>query len=416
MLNIKTLQKETETIINKLKTRNVDEDFLKNIAANIKERNKLLVLLSSAQEKKNIISNQLANEKDNKDLFKDAASIKKEIKDLELEIEKYQNELDLVLPMIPNIPMEDVPVGTDEDDNVVITEHKDLGRGLVGKNIPHYEIAVDKGYVDFARGAKLAGARFAIFKGDGAKLIRALETFMLDINTSKGYEEFLPPVLVKSSMLFGTSQLPKFKDDLFKTENEDLWLIPTAEVPLTNYFNDEIIDLSSPIKMTAYTLCFRSEAGSSGKDTRGLIRSRQFNKVELVKIVKESDALKEFESCVSDAEHLLQLLEIPYRKIVLCTGDLGFGSRKTYDLELWLPSEQRYREVSSISYFGDFQARRAKIRHRNEEGKVEFAHTINGSGLAIDRVFAAILEQYQNNDGTIDIPKVLIPYMNKEKI
>ena len=221
----------------------------------------------------------------------------------------------------------------------------------------------------------------------------------------------MPPVLVKSEILFGTGQLPKFQEDLFKIQDEDLWLIPTAEVPITNYFNNEIIDLTSCKKITSYTLCFRSEAGSSGKDTKGLIRSRQFNKVEIVKLVSKEDALKEFEQTVKDAENILILLKLPYRKLKLCTGDLGFSSAITYDLEVWIPSEMKFREISSISYFETFQARRAKIRYKDQNNKIQFAHTINGSGLAIDRTIAAILEQYQNEDGSITIPDVLVPYM-----
>ncbi|WP_022935352.1 serine--tRNA ligase [Mesomycoplasma moatsii] len=411
MLDSKLIQKNINYVIEKLKTRNVDEVLLKNLSQNINERNKLIFKLNEKQEEKNSISSLLSSNK-NSELLVKALKVKNEIKEIETQIEKYQKQLDEILPIIPNIPLDIVPIGQNENDNKEIIKKDSLGRGLVKNIKPHYVIAVEKDIVDFERGTKLSGSRFAIFKNEGARLIRALENFMLDIHTKNGYTEFLPPVMVKSNILFGTGQLPKFKEDLFKIENEDLWMIPTAEVPVTNYFNDEIIDLSKPKKMTSYTLCFRSEAGSGGKDTRGLIRSRQFNKVEMVKITSKEDAMKEFESCVRDAENILELLEIPYRKIVLCTGDLGFSSSITYDLELWLPSEQRFREVSSISYFGDFQARRAKIRYKNENNKIEFAHTINGSGLAIDRVFAALIEQYQNEDGSIDIPQVLIPYMN----
>ncbi len=410
MLDIKVIQKNVDYVIEKLKSRKVDENLLKKLSKNINDRNKLIFQLNQKQEERKNISDQISKNR-NEELLKKASLIKEEIKEIENEIEQYQVQLNQILPMIPNIPLDIVPVGNDEDDNIEITKKDKLGRGLVKGVKPHYEIAVEKDIVDFARGAKMSGSRFAVFKNNGAKLIRALENFMIDVHTKNGYEELLPPVMVNSNMLFGTGQLPKFKEDLFKVEGEDLWMIPTAEVPVTNYYNDEIINLSKPKKMTSYTLCFRSEAGSGGKDTRGLIRSRQFNKVEMVKITSKEDAMKEFESCVKDAENILELLEIPYRKIILCTGDLGFSSSITYDLELWLPSEQRFREVSSISYFGDFQARRAKIRYKNNEGKNEFAHTINGSGLAIDRVFAALLEQYQNEDGSIDVPKVLIPYM-----
>lgn len=415
MLDIKLLQKNIDYVIDKLRSRNVDEDLLKKLSKTINDRNKFIVQLNEKQEERNKISAELAKNR-TEEVMRKASLIKRDVKELEDKVNSFQTKLDEILPYIPNIPQDNVPIGKDEKQNVEIIKKDKLGRGLVKNVKPHYEIAVEKGMVDFERGAKISGSRFAIFKNQGAKLIRALENFMLDVHIKNGYEEFLPPVLVNTNTMFGTGQLPKFKDDLFKVDNEDLWLIPTAEVPLTNYFNNEIIDLSKPKKLTAYTLCFRSEAGSGGKDTRGLIRSRQFNKVELVKITSKEDSLKEFESCVKDAENILELLEIPYRKIILCTGDLGFSSSITYDLELWLPSEQRFREVSSISYFGDFQGRRAKIRYKNKEGKTEFVHTINGSGLAIDRVFACLLEQYQNEDGSIDIPKVLQPYMDCKKI
>lgn len=411
MLDIKLLQKNIDYVIKKLESRNFDSELLEQLSININERNKLIFVLNEKQEKRNKISSLLSTNR-TEGLVVEALLIKNEIKELENKVEVYQKKIDEILPFIPNIPLDIVPIGNDEKDNKEILVRQDLGRGLVKNVKPHYEIAVEKSIIDFERAVKMSGTRFALFKNNGAKLVRALENFMLDFHYKNGYEEILPPVIVSSNTLFGTGQLPKFKDDLFKIENEDLWLIPTAEVPVTNYYNNEIIDLSKPKKMTSYTLCFRSEAGSSGKDTKGLIRSRQFNKVEMVKITSKEQAMEEFESCVQDAQKILELLEIPYRKIILCTGDLGFSSSITYDLELWLPSEQRYREVSSISYFGDFQARRAKIRYKNENKQIEYAHTINGSGLAIDRVLAAILEQYQNLDGTIDIPKVLIPYMN----
>ena len=412
MLDIKLIQKEIDYVIDKLKSRNVDETLLRNLSSIVKQRNLLLVEQSKLSEQKNIISKELPKSNNKQELLKQANEVKKAIQEIEIKIKNYQDQLDELLPTIPNLPLDQVPVGQDETDNVVIEKHENLGRGLVKKLKPHYEIAIEKNLIDFPRAAKLSGSRFVFFKNKGALLVRALENFMLDFHIKNGYEEILPPLLVNSNTLFGTAQLPKFSEDLFKINDEDLWLIPTAEVPLTNYYNNEIIDLSTPIKFCAYTPCFRSEAGSSGKDTKGLIRSRQFNKVEMVKITNQNDALKEFELCVQDAQKILELLEIPYQKVLLCSGDLGFSSKITYDLELWLPSEQRFREVSSISYFGDFQSRRAMIRYRNENNKTEYAHTINGSGLAIDRIIAAILEIYQNEDGSIEVPKVLIPFFN----
>ena len=412
MLDIKLIQKNIDFVIEKLKSRQVDEQLLKHLSKIIKERNVLMTEHSKLSEQKNIISRELPKSNNKEELLKQANEVKKEIQEIEIKIKNFQDQLDNLLPTLPNLPLDQVPVGQDETNNVVIEKYENLGRGLVKKLKPHYEIAIEKNLIDFPRAAKLSGSRFVFFKNKGTLLVRALENFMLDFHIKNGYEEILPPLLVNSNTLFGTGQLPKFSEDLFKIHDEDLWLIPTAEVPLTNYYNNEIIDLSTPVKFCAYTPCFRSEAGSSGKDTKGLIRSRQFNKVEMVKITNQSDALKEFELCVQDAQKILELLEIPYQKVLLCSGDLGFSSKITYDLELWLPSEQRFREVSSISYFGDFQSRRAMIRYRNEDNKTEYAHTINGSGLAIDRIIAAILEIYQNEDGSIDIPKVLIPFFN----
>lgn len=416
MLDIKLLQKNIEYVIEKLNSRNVDKSILNKLSQNINERNQLIQQLNKKQEERNQISSLIAKEK-SAEIIAKASQIKNEVKELEKQVENYQIELDKLLPYIPNISLDEVPKGSDEEDNVEVERYENLGRGLVKNVKPHYEIGIKKGILDFERAVKMSGTRFVIFKNEGAELVRALENFMLDTHKQNGYEEILPPVLVKSDIMFGTGQLPKFEDDLFKINNEDLWLIPTAEVPVTNYFNDEILDLSSPKKMTSYTLCFRSEAGSSGKDTKGLIRSRQFNKVEIVKLTSKEDALKEFEQAIKDAENILILLKLPYRRLKLCTGDLGFSSAITYDLEVWIPSEMKFREISSISYFETFQARRAKIRYKDQNSKIQFAHTINGSGLAIDRTIAAILEQYQNEDGSIAIPDVLVPYMkNKTKI
>lgn len=416
MLDIKLLQKNIEYVIEKLNSRNVDKSILNKLSQNINERNQLIQQLNKKQEERNQISSLIAKEK-SAEIIAKASQIKNEVKELEKQVENYQIELDKLLPYIPNIPLDEVPKGSDEEDNVEVERYENLGRGLVKNVKPHYEIGIKKGILDFEHAVKMSGTRFVIFKNEGAELVRALENFMLDTHKQNGYEEILPPVLVKSDIMFGTGQLPKFEDDLFKINNEDLWLIPTAEVPITNYFNDEILDLSSPKKMTSYTLCFRSEAGSSGKDTKGLIRSRQFNKVEIVKLTSKEDALKEFEQAIKDAENILILLKLPYRRLKLCTGDLGFSSAITYDLEVWIPSEMKFREISSISYFETFQARRAKIRYKDQNSKIQFAHTINGSGLAIDRTIAAILEQYQNEDGSITIPDVLVPYMkNKTKI
>ncbi|VDR41811.1 seryl-tRNA synthetase [Mycoplasmopsis caviae] len=316
-----------------------------------------------------------------------------------------------MLIRIPNISLDDVPLGKDEKQNKVLKNHDNLGRGLVSGVLPHYTIASNLNIIDLERAVKMSGSRYVIYKGLGARLARALMNFMLDLHVKNGYEEYSVPFIVKPEILFGTGQLPKFKEDLFALEDTKNYLIPTAEVPLTNYYNNEIIDLSKPIRMTAFTECFRSEAGSSGKDTKGIIRNHQFKKVELVKIVSEKDWEAEFNQMLEQAKLVLDELELPYRELLLCTGDLGFASRKTIDIEVWLPSEIKYREISSVSYMGDFQARRAMIRYKNEDGENVYAHTMNGSGLAIDRLIAAILENYQNKDGSITIPKKLVPYM-----
>lgn len=412
MIDIKLLKNDIDTVIKSLGTRNFDKKVLKNISDIIYERNKKIFILSQLQAKRNSISKEIGISKNKDELMKKANLLKGEIVAIEKMVDELQNELNLILPTIPNLPLPNVPIGNDESDNVVVSEFPKIGRGLVQAMKPHYVIGVDKKIIDFERAVKISGTRFVIFINEGAKMVRALSNFMLDTHSKNGYLEMSVPLMVNSNTMYGTGQLPKFHDDLFKIVDKDLWMISTAEIPLTNFYNNEIIDLKKPKLFCALTPCFRSEAGSAGRDTKGIIRSHQFNKVEIVKITNEDDGMNEFEKTVKDAENILIALELPYRKLLLCTGDMGFSSKITYDLELWLPSEQRYREVSSISYFGDFQARRAMIRYKDENSKVKYAHTINGSGLAIDRVLAAILEQYQNSDGSINIPTVLIPYMN----
>lgn len=416
MLDLKYILNNKNYIIKKLSTRNYDISNIEKIVKLIEKRNQLIFKLEKLLAKKNELSQEIGIQKRNKKnpekLINEVNLLKEEIDKIELKADKSINKVNELVLQIPNIPYDDVPIGHSDLDNVVIKEHPTLGRGLVKNVEPHYDIATKLDIIDFSRAVKLAQTRFVLYKKEGAALIRALENFMLDTHIKNGYEEIMPPHIVNSKMLYGTGQLPKFKEDLFKLEGNDLWLIPTAEVPVTNYHYDEILDLSKPKKYVAYTKCFRSEAGSGGRDTRGIIRQHEFHKVELVKVVKQEDGMTEWEKMVNDAKSILELLEIPYREVMLSTGDIGFSSAKTIDLELWIPSEEKYRETSSISICNDFQARRAKIRYRNDEGKTTYAFTMNGSGLAIDRVMAAILENYQNSDGSIDIPKVLIPYMN----
>lgn len=416
MLDLKYILNNKNYIIKKLSTRNYDISNIEKIVKLIEKRNQLIFKLEKLLAKKNELSQEIGIQKRNKKnpekLINEVNLLKEEIDKIELKADKSINKVNELVLQIPNIPYDDVPIGHSDLDNVVIKEHATLGRGLVTNVEPHYDIATKLDIIDFSRAVKLAQTRFVLYKKEGAALIRALENFMLDTHIKNGYEEIMPPHIVNSKMLYGTGQLPKFKEDLFKLEGNDLWLIPTAEVPVTNYHYDEILDLTKPKKYVAYTKCFRSEAGSGGRDTRGIIRQHEFHKVELVKVVKQEDGMTEWEKMVNDAKNILELLEIPYREVMLSTGDIGFSSAKTIDLELWIPSEEKYRETSSISICNDFQARRAKIRYRNDEGKTTYAFTMNGSGLAIDRVMAAILENYQNSDGSIDIPKVLIPYMN----
>jgi len=355
--------------------------------------------------------------KDATTLLTEMKSVSERIKELEDRLNALEESTRDFLLNIPNIPHKSVPVGRDETENVEIRR---WGTPTEFDFTPlnHWDIAEMHDIVDFDRASKIAGARFSLMKGLGAKLERALMNFMLDLNTSKGYKEVFPPILVNRESMTGTGQLPKFEMELFRTIDPEFYLIPTAEVPVTNIHRDEILDeMSLPIYYTAYTPCFRREAGSYGKDTRGLIRQHQFNKVELVKFVRPEDSYQELESLTSDAEDILRRLGLPYRVVALCTGDLGFSSAKTYDIEVWLPGQGRYREISSCSNFEDFQARRANIRLRRQGKKgTEFVHTLNGSGLAIGRTLVAILENYQQRDGSVIIPDALRPYLGVDRI
>ena len=321
-----------------------------------------------------------------------------------------------LLAGVPNIPHESVPVGKSADDNVVVRTFGEP-RAFDFEPKAHWDIGPDLGILDFDRATKITGARFAVYFGLGAKLERALINFMLDTHTREhGYTEVLPPFAVNSASLYGTGQLPKFAEDLFKLENTDYWLIPTAEVPVTNLFRDETLDAEKlPINFCAYTPCFRSEAGSYGRDVRGIIRQHQFQKVELVKFVRPEESYDQLDRLTDDAEDILRRLELPFRTVVLCTGDMGFGSARTHDIEVWLPGQNGYKEISSCSNYEAFQARRANIRYRSGK-KSEFAHTLNGSGLAVGRTWVAIVENYQQRDGSVVVPEALRPYLNAERI
>ncbi len=340
------------------------------------------------------------------------------IKELDQQVAEVEAELNDLLLAIPNIPNETVPVGTDEKDNKEIRKWGEP-RDFDFEFKAHWDIGEDLDILDFERGGKVTGTRFTFLKGAGARLERALINFMLNLHTDEhGYKEVFPPFIANADSMTGTGQLPKFKKDMFKLEGLDYYLIPTAEVPVTNMYRNEILDVEQlPEYFTAYSACFRAEAGAHGRDTRGIIRQHQFNKVEMVKFVKPEDSYDELEKITADAEDVLQKLELPYRVVSLCTGDLTFASAKTYDLEVWMPAYETYREISSCSNFEDFQARRAGIRYRPEpEASTEFVHTLNGSGLAIGRTVAAILENYQNEDGTVTVPEVLRPFMGTDVI
>lgn len=339
------------------------------------------------------------------------------IAELDAEISRIDGDFRDFLARVPNLPQSSVPVGKDETANVEIRRHGSP-RNFEFAPKPHWELGPELGILDLERAAKVAGARFAVYWGLGAKLERALANFMLDLHTKEhGYQEILPPFLVNSPSLYGTGQLPKFAQDLFRCEGHDLWLVPTAEVPLTNLFRDETLDSETlPLSLCAYTACFRSEAGSYGRDVRGIIRQHQFQKVELVKFTRAEQSNQEHEKLTRDAESVLEKLDLPYRTVVLCTGDTGFSAAKTYDIEVWLPGQGAYKEISSCSNFEAFQARRAMIRTKSSKGKAEFIHTLNGSGLAIGRTWVAIIENYQQADGSVLVPPALQPYLKAERI
>ncbi len=337
--------------------------------------------------------------------------------ELDAQAAKVDEEFRDVLSRVPNVPQESVPVGKSEHDNVEVRRWGKIPEFSFAPK-PHWDLGPELGILDMERAAKVTGARFAVYWGLGARLERALVNFMLDLHTKEhGYKEVLPPFMVNSASLYGTGQLPKFSEDLFKCENTDFWLAPTAEVPVTNLFRDETLNADSlPLSLCAYTPCFRSEAGSYGRDVRGIIRQHQFQKVELVKFTRAEQSVEEHEKLTRDAEDVLQRLELPYRTVVLCTGDTGFSSSKTYDIEVWLPGLNGYKEISSCSNFEAFQARRAQIRAKSGKSKADFVHTLNGSGLAVGRTWLAIIENYQQADGSVLIPKALQPYIGAERI
>jgi seryl-tRNA synthetase len=385
---------------------------------------KRMAFLRDAEElrnRRNVVSEEIGRLKrekaDASALLEEMKGVSERIKALDEKLKEVEDETRNLLLTIPNIPEESVPVGKDETENVEVRKWGVPGE-FAFEPLNHWDIAAALDIIDFDRASKIAGARFALMKGQGARLERSLMNFMLDLNTSKGYTEVFPPVLVNKESMTGTGQLPKFEAELFRIADPELYLIPTAEVPVTNIHRGEILkEEDLPLYYTAYTPCFRREAGSYGKDTRGLIRQHQFNKVELVKFVKPEDSFSELEKLTNDAEDILQRLGLPYRLITLCTGDMGFSSARTYDIEVWLPGQNKYREISSCSNFRDFQARRADIRFKRTGKKgTEFVHTLNGSGLAIGRTLVAVLENYQQKDGSVIVPEALRQYMGADRI
>ena len=417
MLDLKFVRANLDLITDTLKNRGYDLD-LSSFESLDKKRRSILAGLEDLRYQRNKVSDQIAAmKKDREDassLISEMKTVSKEIKEMEFDLPKTIDQLNKLLLLIPNIPHESVVIGKDTDDNPVVRMWGEI-KTFDFTPLPHWEIGEKLNILDFSRAAKIARSRFSLQRGLGAAIERALINFMLDIHTiHHGYIETLPPFLVNSDSMTGTGQLPKFREDLFKVEGWDLFLIPTAEVPVTNIHRDEILPFDTlPIRYVSYTPCFRSEAGSYGKDTRGLIRQHQFNKVELVTFCYPEDSEKELESLTTDAEEILQRLELPYRVVSLCTGDLGFSSTKTYDIEVWLPGQQLFREISSCSNFTDFQARRANIRFKRKKEKgTEFVHTLNGSGLAVGRTLVAILENYQQPDGSVVIPEALRPYLD----
>lgn len=427
MLDIKVIRENLDWSKKKLATRGIKPEELDKLVAIDKERREALTKSEQLKQKRNEVSDQIAQAKRNKedasDAIKAMREVGKEIKDLDKEVEDLTQKQNYILLRLPNFPADSDPIGPDESYNEEVRKWHEPTK-LDFKPKPHWEIGTELNILDWDTAAKVSGARFVYYKGAGALLERAVSNFFLDENTKDGYTEVIPPYLVNDASMQGTGQFPKFTEDVYTiVDNDDpdkprdLTLIPTAEVPLVNYFRGKILDGEQlPINITAFSPAFRSEAGSAGRDTRGLIRMHEFRKVEMVKIVDEESSWDELEKLTHNAEHLLQKLGLPYHVVALSTGDASFTSAKTYDLEVWMPAQDKYREISSCSNCTDFQARRSLIRYRDENGKLHLAHTLNGSGLAVGRTVAAILENYQNEDGTVNVPEALQPYMHGMKV
>lgn len=416
MLDIRYLRQNIELVQKKMNERGQKIDFGRFLDLEAKRRD-ILQSVEALRNERNSVSKQVGELKKKKEdasgLIAKMGEVSAKIKEYDESLKAIEEELGAFVMIVPNVQHESVPVGSNPEDNAVV---RTWGEIPVFNFEPkqHFDLGESLNILDFARGAKITGARFTLYRGAAAQLERAITNFMLDLHTSEhGYTEVFTPFMVNAESMTGTGQLPKFKEDLFKIEGMEYYLIPTAEVPVTNIYRDEILDEDMlPVYFVAYSACFRAEAGSYGKDTRGLIRQHQFNKVEMVKFSKPETSYDELEKLTANAEEILKRLGIPFRTVCLCTGDLGFSSAKTYDVEAWMPGQNTYREISSCSNFEDFQARRAAIRFRRKDsGKVEFVHTLNGSGLAVGRTVVAVMENYQQADGSIVIPEALRPYM-----
>lgn len=416
MLDIKMIRQNESDVKARLATRGVKAELIDQLLAADQQRRDLVVKSETLRQQRNEVSEQIAQAKRNKKMADEEITrmkqVGQQIKQIEEKLKEVQVKVQDWAARLPNLPNPTIPVGPDESYNVEI---KKVGtpKEFTFKPKPHWEIGEKLGILDFERGAKVSGSRFLYYVGLGAKLERAVYNFMLDEHEKEGYTEILPPYLVNAASMYGTGQFPKFKEDVFQIQDQDLTLIPTAEVPLTNYYRDEVIPTEKlPVYFTALSPSFRSEAGSAGRDTRGLIRLHQFNKVEMVKYCRPETSYDELEKMTINAGSILEKLGLPYHIITLSTGDMGFSAAMTHDLEVWIPAQNTYREISSCSNCEDFQARRAHIQYRDEKGKLNFVHTLNGSGLAVGRTVAAILENYQNEDGTVTVPEVLRPYMH----
>lgn len=422
MLDMKFLRNNFQEVKEKLAHRGEDLSELDKFGELDERRRNLIAETETMKAKRNEASKQISvlkkEKKDAEPAIIEMREVGEQISTLDKELKEIEEKLNYMMLSIPNIPHESVPIGEDEEENVEARKWGDMP-AFNFEAKAHWDVATDLDILDFERAAKVTGSRFVFYKGLGARLERALLNFMMDLHADEhGYEEMLPPYMVNRTSMTGTGQLPKFEEDAFKIADWDYFLVPTAEVPVTNYYRDDILKNDDlPKKYVAFSACFRSEAGSAGRDTRGLIRQHQFNKVELVHFAKPEDSYETLETLTGNAEKVLQLLNLPYRVMSMCTGDLGFTAAKKYDIEVWIPSQDTYREISSCSNFEDFQARRAGIRFRREEkGKPEFVHTLNGSGLALGRTVAAILENYQQEDGSVVVPEVIRPYMGGKEV